>query len=98
MMVTTGGRGCSVSVGIRRVEQALLDVGGGDAADVMAKLLGDDLRGVGVEHVGDLHQLAVLHEQPDHVDGALRHAVGELLHGDRLGDHDVADDLLLRRL
>ena len=48
-------------------------------------------------HVGDLHQLPVLHQQPDHVDGALRHAVGELLHGDRLGDHHVADDLLLRR-
>ena len=84
-------------LGIRRVEQPLLDVGGGDAADVMAKLFGDDLRGVGVEHVGDLDELAILHEEPDHVDGALRHAVGELLHGDRLGDHDVARDLLLRR-
>ena len=77
-------------LGIRRVEQPLLDVGGGDPADVMAKLFGDDLRGVGVEHVGDLDELAILHEEPDHVDGALRHAVGELLHGDRLGDHDVA--------
>ena len=84
-------------LGIGLVEKPLLDVGRGDAADVVAHLLGHDLRRVGVEHVGDLHQLAVFHQQADHVDGALRHAVGELLHGDRLGDHHVADDLLLRR-
>ena len=57
MMVTTGGRGCSVSVGVGRVEQALLDVGLGDAADGVADFLGDDLRGVGVDDVGDLDHL-----------------------------------------
>ena len=67
-------------------EQARLDVGLGDAADAVAHLLGDDLGGVGVDHVGRLDQLALLHHQLDHVHGALRHAVGELLDGDRLGD------------
>ena len=52
--------------------------------------------GVGVDHVGDLEHLALLHQELDHVDGALGHAVGEFLDGDRLGHHDLADDLLLR--
>ena len=50
------------------VEQAFLDVGFGDAADRVAELLGDQLRGVGVDHVGDLRHLALLHQQLDHVD------------------------------
>ena len=83
---------------VGRVEQALLDVGSGDAANAVAELLGNQLRGVRVENVGDLHHRAGLHEQPDHVDRALRHAVGELLHGNRLGNDDVADDLLLCRI
>ena len=97
MMVTTGGRGCRSS-GVGHVEQALLDVGRGDAADRVAEFGSDQLGRVGVDHVGDLHHLALLHEELDDVDGALRHAVGELLHGDRLRDHHVADDLLARLL
>ena len=41
---------------------------------------------------------ALLHQELDDVDGALGHAVGELLDGDRVGDDDVAGDLLLRGL
>ena len=52
----------------------------------------------GVDDVVDLEKLALLHEKPDHVGAAFRHAVGELLHGDRLGDDDLADDLLARAL
>ena len=85
MMVTTGGRGCSVRRIVGDVEHALLDVGFGDAADGVAELLGDQLRGVGVDHVVDLHHLALLHQQPDDVDGALGHAVGELLDRDVSG-------------
>jgi hypothetical protein len=39
------------------VEQAFLDVGLGDALDGVAQFLGDQLRGVGVDHVGDLVHL-----------------------------------------
>src|SRR5262249_36843848 len=81
---------------VRRIEQAFLDVRGGDAFDGVAELLGDELGGVGIDHVGDLHHLALLHEQADDVDCALRHAVREFLDGDRLGDGDFADELLLR--
>ena len=78
------------------VEQAFLDVGFGDALDGVAEFLGDELGGVGVDHVGDLRHLALLHQQLDHVDRALGHAVGELLDGDRLRDRDLADELFLR--
>ena len=82
MMVTTGGRGSRSVVHVRRVEQAFLDVRFGDALDRVAELFGDELGGVGVDHVGDLVQLPLLHQQADHVDAALRHAVGEFLDGD----------------
>ena len=62
----------------------------------VAHLLGDDLGGVGVDDVGGLDHLALLHQQLDDVDGALGHAVGELLDGDRLGNGDFAHDLLAR--
>ena len=64
--------------------------------DRMSELLGDQLGGVGIDHVGDLMHLAVLHQIFDDVDAPLGHAVGELLNGDDLGDHDLALDLRLR--
>ena len=42
------------------------------------------LRGVGVDHVGDLRHVTLLHQHADHVDAALGHAVGEFLDGDGL--------------
>ena len=78
------------------VEQAFLDVGLGDALDGVAHFLGHQLRGVGVDHVGDLHHLALLHQQPDHVHGALGHAVGEFLDGDGFRDRHFANQLFLR--
>ena len=77
------------------VEQALLDVGFGDALDGVAHILGDQLRGVGVERIGQRHHAALTHQQFDDVDGALGHAVGEFLDADRLRQHDLAADLLL---
>jgi hypothetical protein len=82
MMVTTGGRG-QILVGVGRVEQAFLDVGFRHALDGVAHFLGDELGGVGVDHVGDLVHLALLHQELDDVDRALGHAVGEFLDGDR---------------
>ena len=80
---------------VRRVEQAFFHVGFRDAADRMPHLFGHELGGIGVDHVGDLHHLPLLHQQPDHVDGALGHAVGELLDGDGLRDRHLADELFL---
>ena len=95
MMVTTGGRGRRCVIGVRRVEQAFLDIGFGDALHRVAHFLGDELRGVGIDHVGDLGHLALLHQELDDVDGALGHAVGEFLDGDRLGQDDFARQLFL---
>ena len=94
-MVTTGGRDDEMPVGVGRVEQTFLNVGFGDALDGVAHFLGDQLRGVGVDHIGDLVHLAGLHQQANDVDGPLRHAVGEFLNGDRLRQDDLAGDLFL---
>ncbi len=58
-MVTTGGRGTRCLVDIRRAEEAFLDIGFGDALHRMAEFLGDELGGVGIDHIGDLHHLAL---------------------------------------
>ena len=77
------------------VEQTLFDVGRGHALDGMAHFLGDQLRGIRIDHVGDLVHRALLHQQPDHIDRTFRHAVGEFLDIDRLGDDDFAGQLFL---
>ena len=87
--------GDEVLVHVRRVEQAFLDVRFRDALHRVAELLRDELRGIGIDHVGDLVHLALLHQELDHVHGALRHAVGELLDGDRLRNRHLAGDLFL---
>ena len=78
------------------VEQAFFDVRLGDTTYLVAELFGDQLRGVGVDHVVDRHHLPLLHQQADDVHRALRHAVGEFLDGDCFRDRHFARDLFLR--
>ena len=94
-MVTTGARGCRLAGSSGDVEHALFDVGLGDAADGMTELLGDELGGVGVDRIGDLRHVTLLHQDADHVDAALGHAIGELLDRDGLRDRHFARDLFL---
>ena len=61
-------------------DDAELDVGLGDALDLVAEFGRDQLGGVGVDRLGDGHHDADLHQRLDHVGAALGHAVGELLH------------------
>ena len=96
MTVTTGAREHQMRRIVGGVEHAFFDVGFGDALDGVAQLLGDELRGVGVDHVVDLRHLALLHQQLDDVDRALGHAVGEILDGDEFRDRHLADQLFLR--
>ncbi len=77
------------------VEETFLDVRLGDAPHRMAEILGDELGHVGVDHIGDLGHVALLHQHLDHIHGPLRHAVGEILDRDGLGQHDLAGQLLL---
>ena len=74
MMVTIGGRGTGAPSSSGSIEQAFLDVGFGDALDRVAHLLGDELRGVGVERVGQRDHAALAHQKLDDVDRALGHA------------------------
>ena len=78
------------------VEQAFLDVGFRHAAHAVTHFLGDQLRGVGVDHVVDLQHLSLLHQQANHVDRAFGHAVGEIRNRDRIGNDDLAHELFLR--
>ncbi len=81
---------------VDQVEQAFLDVRGGHALDGVAEFLGDQLGGVGIDHVGDLVHRALLHQQPDDVDRAFGHAVGEFLNVDGFGDDHLANQFFLR--
>ena len=99
MMVTTGG----TRLEVRRSASAVANRPSstsefGHPAHGVAHLLGDQLRQVGFDDVVDLEDLPLLHQELDHVDAALGHAVGELLDGDRLGDDHLAHDLLARAL
>ena len=80
---------------VRRIEHAFFDVGFGDAPHGVAEFLGDQLGGVGVDRIGDLRHVPLLHQDADHVDGALGHAVGQFLDGDRFRDRHFAGDLFL---
>ena len=78
--------------------EAFLDVGLGHALGRMAELAHDQLGRVGVDRVVDLVHRALAHQEPDDVDGALGHAVGELLDGDHLGNNHLAHHLVPRLL
>jgi hypothetical protein len=56
----------------------------------VAEVGGDQFRGVGVDQVAGLHHLALLHEILDDVDGALGHALRQILDRDRLRQRDLA--------
>ena len=95
MMVTTGGARLQVALVVAGgLDDHVLDVGLRDAADPVAELLDDQRRGVGVDGLVLRRHDAVLHQGLDHGGDALGHAVGELLHGDRVGHLHVAHDLL----
>ncbi|MND75857.1 hypothetical protein D3C80_674900 [compost metagenome] len=73
-------------------DKAGFDVGFRHALDRHAELFGHQFGGVGVDHVVDLHHHALTHQELDDVDAADGHPVGQLLHGD-----DVGDDHFTRR-
>ena len=94
-MVTTGGRETrfSSASGVSNRPSSTSD--SATRLTVWPISVGDQLGGVGVDHVGDLVHLALAHQQLDDVDAAFRHAVGEFLDGDRLGQDDFARQALL---
>ena len=96
MMVTTGARVLLVLLLVGLADEAFLDVGLRHALGRVAELAHDQLGRVGVDHVVDLVHRALPHQELDDVDGALRHAVGQLLDGDHLGDDHLAHDLVAR--
>ena len=84
-----------ILAGVRRIEEPFLDIGFGDPLHGVTEFLGDELRRIGVDHVGDLRHLALLHQKLDDIDAALRHPAGEFLDRDRLGQDHVACELFL---
>jgi hypothetical protein len=78
----------------RLLHDHVLDVRLGDALHAMAELLDDERRGLGVDRLVLRRHDPVLEQRLDHRGRALGHAVGELLHRDRVGDAHVAHHLL----
>ena len=91
-----GRAGDEVHIFVGLVEEAFFDIGFGNAAHRMTEFFGDQLRHIGVDHVGDLGHVALLHQQLNHIDGAFRHAARQFLNRDGLGKHHLALQLLLR--
>src|SRR5581483_6155827 len=70
----------------------------GDALGPVAHFGDHQFGGVGVDDLVDGRHHAHAHQRLDHVGAALGHALRQLLHGDDLGDGDLAIDLLLRHV
>ena len=81
-----------IGIGVDGAVETFFNVGFGDPLDAVAQLFRDQLRCVGVDHVGDLHHLALLHQFLDEIDSTHGHAGGEILHGDGFRDRHVAHD------
>ena len=96
MIVTTGGRGCSVSAASTSSSDWMSTSAFADALDVVAEFGDQQLGGVLVDRLVDGDRHAHLEQRLHQIGAALGHAVGELADGDRLGHDDVAD-LLGRR-
>ena len=67
--------------------------GFGNAAHGVAKFFSDELSGIGVDRIGDLRHVTLLHQDADHVDRAFGHAIGQFLDGDGLRDRHFTGDL-----
>ena len=95
-MVTTGGRGASVAGSSAVSNRPSSTSDSATRLTRVAEFLGDELGGIGVDRVGDLEHLALLHQHRDDGPRRLGHAVGEFLDGDAFRDRDLADELFLR--
>ena len=77
---------------IGRLAKTFFHVRFSDPLDGVAEIFRNELGRVGVQNrVGGDH-LALLHQFLDEIDGAHRHARGELLHGDGFRNGDVAQN------
>ncbi len=65
--------------------------------DVVAEFGDQQFGGVGVDGLGNRRHHPHTHQRLDHVGAALRHAVRQLLHGDRFRDDNIADHLVYLR-
>ena len=85
------GRADKQSVGgIVLAPEPDLDISLADAPDLVAEVLDHELRGVGVDRLGNCHDCAHLHQALHDFGAAHGHAAGELLHCDRFGNHDLS--------
>src|SRR6202007_2661151 len=89
------GPGLQVIVHVLVADEAFLDVGFRHAADRVAEFGGHQFGGVVVDDVVDLQHHALTHQELDDFHAAGGHPVGELAHGDHVGDDDFAGDTRL---
>ena len=86
-----GTRGFIAIIIISR-DNRILDIAFRYAAHFMAQILGDNLRRIGINHIINLRHHALLHQHFNHIDGALGHAIGQFLNGNRIGQLHGAGD------
>jgi hypothetical protein len=84
-----------VCLGVGGAFQAHLHIGFRDTTRAVAELLHHEIRGVRIQGLSDCRHDAEFHQRLDHLAGARRHAVGELLHGDVVRKDNVAHYLHL---
>ena len=75
---------------INGVEQAFFNIRFRHTLHGMTKLFRHKLCGIGIDHIGDLDHLALLHQEADHVDGPFSHTISQFLNGDCFGNNDFA--------
>ena len=78
---------------VRRIEQTFFNVRLGNTLNGVAKLFRHKLGGIGVDHIGDLDHLALLHKEADNVNGTLGHTVGEFLNRNRFWNDNFTRNL-----
>jgi hypothetical protein len=82
-----------VIVDVLGADEAFFDVGFRHAAHGVTEFGRHQLGGVVVDDVVDLQHHALTHQELDDLDTAHGHPVGQLLHGDDVGNDDFAADL-----
>jgi len=83
---------------IRHIEDAKLHIGFSNPFGCVAKFLGNQLGHITVDHIAGFHHLSLSHQEFDHVNRALCHALCQFLYGDCFGDDDLTRDFLTRFL
>ena len=84
-----------IFIGIIFAQNCRFDIAVRYPFDGMSQIFGNNLGGIGINHIGDFGHHALLHQDFNHIDGALGHPIGQFLNADCVGQLDGARDFLI---